>query len=578
MASLFRFKDKVYIQSDTFKNTYIPRVLLADLDGDGVNDLVYSRVNRSSQSGFHEIYPNGVGYDGDATKFIVAVQLLLSGSGKLVSSSNKLVRDPGTLTSAGIDVGEFNGDGIPDFVVGSYGMDIGMPVPTMHGWHTHVYLSNRTTGEWTASRLAPELQNLSDLLLTHTLAVGDLNADGLDDIYLNARNKGDRIYFSRGDGTFFSKTTFELYQESDTRTLGALITDLDSDGKEELIRFVSNDGDRGFPGDGRWLNKTGNLENQVVYSPANSPRIDYLPVGQFGETSTLSLGALTIDVNRDGIKDLVVNQTRAGANVYLGSKFQILINDGNGGWKDESFRVQKLPTEELVDFWYVETVASDFDMDGDMDIFAYEVTQGTYLYENVDGYFVNRTNEVLGALNPAVNGIYPIDWGDRVELVSIPSRISKTSNYDGEVSIFTSEAISRRKTADGKFVAYDLDANAGKAVKVLGAVAGKQSLGNKEYVGIGIDLLDKGMSYSDLAALALQAIGLRTNDQIVTALWTNVVGAAPTAADKAPFLSMLENGFSQGELARLAAETSQNASNIDLVGLARTGVEYFPVA
>jgi len=534
MASLFRFKDKVYIQSDTFKNTYIPRVLLADLDGDGVNDLVYSRVNRSSQSGFHEIYPNGVGYDGDATKFLVAVQLLLSGSGKLVSSSNKLVRDPGTLTSAGIDVGEFNGDGIPDFVVGSYGMDIGMPVPTMHGWHTHVYLSNRTTGEWTASRLAPELQNLSDLLLTHTLAVGDLNADGLDDIYLNARNKGDRIYFSRGDGTFFSKTTFELYQESDTRTLGALITALDSDGKEELIRFVSNDGDRGFPGDGRWLNKTGNLENQVVYSPANSPRIDYLPVGQFGETSTLSLGALTIDVNRDGIKDLVVNQTRAGANVYLGSKFQILINDGNGGWKDESFRVQKLPTEELVDFWYVETVASDFDMDGDMDIFAYEV--------------------------------------------SIPSRISKTSNYDGEVSIFTSEAISRRKTADGKFVAYDLDANAGKAVKVLGAVAGKQSLGNKEYVGIGIDLLDKGMSYSDLAALALQAIGLRTNDQIVTALWTNVVGAAPSAADKAPFLSMLENGFSQGELARLAAETSQNASNIDLVGLARTGVEYFPVA
>ena len=162
--------------------------------------------------------------------------------------------------------------------------------------------------------------------------------------------------------------------------------------------------------------------------------------------------------------------------------------------------------------------------------------------------------------------------------MSIPSRISKTSNYDGEVSIFTSEAISRRKTADGKFVAYDLDANAGKAVKVLGAVAGKQSLGNKEYVGIGIDLLDKGMSYSDLAALALQAIGLRTNDQIVTALWTNVVGAAPTEADKAPFLSMLENGFSQGELARLAAETSQNASNIDLVGLARTGVEYFPVA
>jgi Ca2+-binding RTX toxin-like protein len=127
-------------------------------------------------------------------------------------------------------------------------------------------------------------------------------------------------------------------------------------------------------------------------------------------------------------------------------------------------------------------------------------------------------------------------------------------------------------------VAIDLDGNAGITARILGAVVGKQSLTNKEYVGIGLDLLDKGMSYSALAALALEAVGLNSNDKIVTALWTNVIGLAPTAAEKAPFINMLENGFSRGELAKLAAETQENAANIGLVGLAQTGIEYLPTS
>jgi hypothetical protein len=124
-------------------------------------------------------------------------------------------------------------------------------------------------------------------------------------------------------------------------------------------------------------------------------------------------------------------------------------------------------------------------------------------------------------------------------------------------------------------VALDIKGHAGITVKILGAVAGKQSLSNKEYVGIGLDLLDKGMSYTQLAALALDALGLNTNDKIVTALWTNVIGSAPTAEDKAPFIKMLEDGFTRGDLARLAAETSENATNIGLTGIAQTGIEYF---
>jgi hypothetical protein len=575
--TVFTFKDRIYIDSSTYKNSFIPRFLLADLDSDGVNDLVYTRGNRNAGGGFFETFPNGVGYDGDASQFTLKAQLLLTGSGKLTNATNRITVDPGTLGVAGIVIAEFNGDGIPDFVVANYGMD-GLPSPYSQGWNSSVYLSSKSTKTWSAVQLTPKYENKYDLFMTHTVDVGDLNGDGLDDIYLNARNWGDRIYLSKGDGSFTTTTTFDFYGKNDTRTLGVLITDTNLDGKDELIRLVSNDGDRGFGGGGNWNQRIGNLENQIISSPTQSPVINYLPTGSFGAGTTQTLGALSFDVNGDKLPDLILNQTRAGVNVYMGSKFQILINDDKGGWKDESYRVEKQATEGIVDFWYRDITAADYDMDGDLDIFAYEVGAGTYLYENVNGNFFNRTDQVLGNLNPSVNGIYPIDWGNHIELVSIPSRISKTSNYDGEVQIFTTESISRRKFVDGKLIAYDIDKNAGTTAKILGAVFGKDSVSNKNYVGIGLHFLDAGWTYDNLAGLALDAAGAKTKDQIVSLLWTNVIGTKPTAADKQPFIALLENGMSAGALAHLAADTSFNTTNINLVGLAQTGIEYIPVS
>jgi hypothetical protein len=136
--------------------------------------------------------------------------------------------------------------------------------------------------------------------------------------------------------------------------------------------------------------------------------------------------------------------------------------------------------------------------------------------------------------------------------------------------------IERLKFND-KSIAVDLNGNAGTTAKILGSVFGKDSISNKNYVGIGLSFLDAGWSYDNLAVLALDAAGAKTNDQIVSLLWTNVIGTKPTAADKQPFIALLENGMSAGALAHLAADTSFNTSNINLVGLAQTGIEYIPV-
>jgi len=145
-------------------------------------------------------------------------------------------------------------------------------------------------------------------------------------------------------------------------------------------------------------------------------------------------------------------------------------------------------------------------------------------------------------------------------------------NRDGVDYIFESE----RFNFSNYSIAFDLNGNAGLTAKLLGSVFGKDSITNKKNVGIGLSLFDAGWSYENIVNLALDAANVKTNDQIVSLLWYNIIGTPPSNTDKAPFVNLLLNGMSVGELVRLASDSSFNISNINLVGLTQNGVEYLP--
>lgn len=134
-----------------------------------------------------------------------------------------------------------------------------------------------------------------------------------------------------------------------------------------------------------------------------------------------------------------------------------------------------------------------------------------------------------------------------------------------------------RISFNDKRLALDIDGNAGITAKILGAVFGKDSIANKEYVGIGLGLLDDGMSYSNLMELAINAkLGANANyTDIVNLLYTNVVGNAPLVSDLNYFVGLLQNNiYTEASLGMLAADTTLNAGNINLIGLAATGLEF----
>ncbi|MRD49150.1 hypothetical protein GHT07_17885 [Caenimonas koreensis DSM 17982] len=130
-------------------------------------------------------------------------------------------------------------------------------------------------------------------------------------------------------------------------------------------------------------------------------------------------------------------------------------------------------------------------------------------------------------------------------------------------------------------LAFDLDGNAGTAAKVVGAMFGAGALANQQLVGQYLSLLDNGASYEDAIGAAAaserfaQLAGSHSNEDFVDQVFFNLVGFLPPPDLKAQYISILETpGYSQAYLGMLAADTFYNLDNVNLTGLAATGLAY----
>lgn len=139
-------------------------------------------------------------------------------------------------------------------------------------------------------------------------------------------------------------------------------------------------------------------------------------------------------------------------------------------------------------------------------------------------------------------------------------------------------AVERLHFAD-RSVAYDLGGAAGTTARLLGAVFGPAAVHDRGAAGIGLQKLDQGMSALDLARLAIDLrLGASASAaDIVTLLYTHVVGVAPDAPALATYTGLLADGtYDRGSLTLMAAMTDLQAQRIDLVGLAASGLDYTP--
>ena len=126
-------------------------------------------------------------------------------------------------------------------------------------------------------------------------------------------------------------------------------------------------------------------------------------------------------------------------------------------------------------------------------------------------------------------------------------------------------------------VALDLDGHAGSTAKLLGAFLGSAGVSNKNFVGIGLQYLDSGGTYESLMELAISTVfGETPNSRsVVATFYQNLAGQQAPESVIDTYADLLDNGdLSVLSLSLQVADNEINLSNIDLVGLASTGIEY----
>jgi hypothetical protein len=422
------------------------------------------------------------------------------------------------------------------------------------------------------------------------------------------------------DKAGFTKFVSQYGTPSSQATAGAnsLATlDINQDGNLDIVvgSYITEGFSHRSGGFQVYINNNGQFIDQTSkYFPNQEAIRDF--------SSSFNFQYFLEDLNSDGINDFVVttiNDVSWPENSKYGSYPSIYIGQKDGTFLPVDVKNMRVFDNTVVGAYGINNlITGDFNGDGAVDLLSLKS-------ENSFDWNIPNSSQKTGyVLVSHLNQAIQIDPATKFTLIgtasndSLQTSTSKpilrglagnddltglttqidSARFYGNSSNFSmtrsnnqiivkdnagSEGIDTLKDVDriifsNSSFGFDIDGNAGVVAKILGAVFGKESVSNKSYVGIGLSFLDAGWTYDNLAGLALDAAGAKTNDQIVSLLWTNVIGSKPTAADKQPFIALLENGMSAGALAHLAADTSFNTTNINLVGLAQTGIEYIPVS
>ncbi|HSI52669.1 MAG: carbohydrate-binding domain-containing protein [Ramlibacter sp.] len=128
-------------------------------------------------------------------------------------------------------------------------------------------------------------------------------------------------------------------------------------------------------------------------------------------------------------------------------------------------------------------------------------------------------------------------------------------------------------------LALDMTGHAGSVAKIIAAVFGQGYLGVREFVGLGLDMLDGGTSAMAAAGMATsttlftQLAGSSSNSDFVKFIYHNVFGSDPSASDLNTYTNYLNTGtYTRAELAFIASDSSANA--VHVVGVMDTGIQF----
>lgn len=212
------------------------------------------------------------------------------------------------------------------------------------------------------------------------LAIGDVNGDGLDDIYVGgAKWQAGRLFVQQRDGKFRASNERVFAADSLHEDVDAAFFDANGDGKQDL--YVVSGGNE-FWGDHEALR-----DRLYINDGRGNFRRDRDALPAFFENGSCIVPG---DFNGDGHLDLFVGSRVVSRNYGLTPRSHLLENDGTGRFVD-------VTSEKAVALTEAGMVSSaawvDYDNDGQLDLIVVGEWMPVRVFRQQNGRFVDRASE-----------------------------------------------------------------------------------------------------------------------------------------------------------------------------------------
>jgi hypothetical protein len=213
------------------------------------------------------------------------------------------------------------------------------------------------------------------------IAVGDVNGDGLEDLYVGgAKWQAGRLFLQQRDGTFRESPQNAFRADSLFEDVDAVFFDANGDGHPDLY-VVS--------GGGEFTGTDDALQDRLYLNDGHGNF--HRAVGALPRMAESGSRVVPGDFNGDGKIDLFVGRRAVTGSYGVSPKSYLLENDGTGHFRDvTSERAPMLASAGMI----TSAAWVDYDHDGRLDlIVAGEWTPVQVLHQE-NGRFVDRTREV----------------------------------------------------------------------------------------------------------------------------------------------------------------------------------------